>query len=338
MLFRSNKVLNYIQQLPFIDDHDVFSMHENAEISNRRRISTQLVNTLQNSSGISSILSTNNDSILQLDRDLLHKMPILHDIDKINDSLLTETNGCLDPLTVVLKQEVERFKDILLNITESLKELEKALKGLVAMSPILENILQSLFLNKVPESWTKYPSLKPLGSWFTDLIKRIEFFNNWIQNGNPITFWLSAFSFPQSFLTGILQRHSRFHGIAIDNLSFECEIYSEPPSHFPEIGVIINGLFFDGSQWSNLYRSIDEQDLGQIFSEAPYIHLKPTSNNSQLNSNYYQCPIYITAQREGTLSTTGTSTNFVVTLPLPTRNPPDHWIQRGAALLLTTPE
>jgi len=332
------KVIGYVNSLPFNDDHDVFGMHANAEISNRRSISNRIVQTLQNSIGIGGISTSGNDVILQLVRDLLQRMPILNEIDTMNENLMEETNGCLDPLTVVLKQEVERFRIMLDNIIESLKELEKALRGLVAMSPLLEGVLQALFKNKVPESWSKYPSLKPLGSWFSELIKRIEFFNTWMRNGNPLSFWLSAFSFPQSFLTGILQRHSRIHGIPIDNLSFECELFTEEPSHFPDVGVVIHGLFFDGAQWSTLYRAIDEQDIGQIYSEAPWIHLKPTATNSQQTQNYYQCPVYITAQREGTLSTTGTSTNFVVAIPLPTRNPSNHWIQRGAALLLATPD
>ena len=203
---------------------------------------------------------------------------------------------------------------------------------------MLEDVLSSLYVNHVPAAWSKYESMKPLGSWFTELIKRIEFFNNWMKHGNPSSYWLSAFYFPQSFLTGILQRHSRIHGIPIDNLSFELEVLDEEPRSFPDIGVNIHGLFFDGAKWNSEKKCVDEQEPGQIYSEAPYMHLKPTNNNTQMNNNFYQCPVYITAQREGVLSTTGTSTNFVVSLPLPTKDPPNHWIQRGAAMLLGTPE
>ncbi|EAX96982.1 Dynein heavy chain family protein [Trichomonas vaginalis G3] len=332
------KMMAYVNQLPFNDDHDIFAMHENAEIAVRRRISEQMIKTLQSAGGASATSGSGNDAVLQLVKDLMEKMPVLGDPAKMNECLLEEKNGCLDPLTVVLKQEVERFQKMLKNITDSLKELEKALKGLVAISPLLENVMQSLFVNKVPDSWAAYPSLKPLGSWFAELIKRIEFFNTWMSQGNPSSFWLTAFSFPQSFLTGILQRHSRVNEIPIDNLSFECEVVNEEPQSFPETGVYIHGLFFDGAKWSVQNGTIDEQDLGQIYTEAPWIHLKPTNNNSQLTQSYYQCPIYITAQREGTLSTTGTSTNFVVAIQLPTNQSPDHWIQRGAALLVATPE
>ncbi|OHT09907.1 Dynein heavy chain family protein [Tritrichomonas foetus] len=335
------KMIGYINSLPFDDDHDVFGMHANAEITTRRRISEQLVSTLQSTVGGSSMASGNNDTVLQLVHDLLERMPHLNDISTMHESLLgnpEEENAILDPLTVVLKQEVERFKRLLKILVESLQELDKALRGLVSMSPMLEDVLSSLYINHVPKGWSKYESMKPLGSWFSELIKRIEFFNSWMRYGNPPSYWLSAFYFPQSFLTGILQRHSRLHGIPIDNLSFECEVLEEEPKDFPEIGVNIHGMFFDGARWSTEKKCVEEQEPGQIYTEAPFLHLKPTNNNSQQSNNFYQCPVYITAQREGVLSTTGTSTNFVVSLPMPTKENPNHWIQRGAALLLGTPE
>lgn len=72
-----------------------------------------------------------------------------------------------------------------------------------------------------------YPSLKPLGSWFKDLIERVKVIEDWLVNGQPNAFWLSGFFFPQGFMTGCLQTHARLHKIAIDQLNFSYKVMEE---------------------------------------------------------------------------------------------------------------
>ena len=64
-----------------------------------------------------------------------------------------------------------------------------------------------LLIGKVPKNWQKssFLSLKPLGAWIKDLKLRVAFIREWLTEGGVNSYWMSAFFFPQGFLTGVLQ-------------------------------------------------------------------------------------------------------------------------------------
>ena len=63
------------------------------------------------------------------------------------------------------------------------------------------------------------------------------------------------------------------------------------------------------------------------------LHFLPAADVVR-NKADYPCPVYKTSVRQGTLSTTGISTNFVVAVYMPTNRKPDFWVMNGAAFLL----
>lgn len=55
---------------------------------------------------------------------------------------------------------------------KTLKEIDLAINGFIVMSETLDEMYLKFTNNLVPNSWTKvgYLSLKPLSSWFKDLL------------------------------------------------------------------------------------------------------------------------------------------------------------------------
>lgn len=131
------------------------------------------------------------------------------DLNKAHAITFKETEpGVITSLGVFIKQEIERFNNLLSVIRVAFVQLEKAIQGTVVMSMELEKMFGNFLDGKVPATWTGgalgYPCLKPLASWMKDLIKRIEFIGGWLYNGPPMHYWIPSFFFPQGFITATM--------------------------------------------------------------------------------------------------------------------------------------
>jgi len=267
-------------------------------------------------------------------------LPISNEGAHPDSFAVNEETGLMSSLGTCLSQEMSRFNLLLKQMTMTLKQLQKAVKGIIVMTGELDDMFNSELSNQVPDIWTKggigYPCLKPLSSWFQDMLLRFEFFRDWVDKGIPIAYWVSAFYFPQGFLTSILQGFSRLNVIPVDQLSFEfvmqdtdnVEDISEPP----EEGLYIHGLFMDGAAWNYSEMVIDDQQFGTMFVKCPIINFIPWQDK-KTNFDKYHIPVYKTSVRAGTLSTTGHSTNFVLKIEIETEQAPSYWTLKGAALL-----
>ena len=185
-----------------------------------------------------------------------------------------------------------------------------AIDGKNIMSAELDKIYNSLMNNQVPKFWSNiaYPSLKPLSSWFEDLKERVKFMNYWLKSGNPVHFWLPGLFFPQGFLTGVLQTHARTFNMPIDKFSFTFKVtdYTRENLNYelPEEGVYISGLFLEGAHWDLKRKAIIDSVPNKMYVAMPNIHFIP-KEISDHHGNIYNCPLYKTLARAGSLSTTG---------------------------------
>ena len=73
----------------------------------------------------------------------------------------------------------------------SLKELQKAIKGIVVMTGELEQMYTDFLNNKVPGLWEKVAkSLKPLGGWIVDYRRIISC--HLAHQGESQSYWLAV--------------------------------------------------------------------------------------------------------------------------------------------------
>ena len=171
----------------------------------------------------------------------------------------------------------------------------------------------------------------------------------WIDEGAPPNFWISGFFFTQSFLTGAKQNFSRKHVVAIDQIDFDFVVISDETKYDlakpAEDGVYIYGLYVEGCRWDERKEALEESNPKVLYTSMKSIWIVPKkiseiytdweTNCEVYGAHAYRCPVYKTARRAGTLTTSGHNSNFVIPLYLPMqkKHQQRHWVKRGVAML-----
>ncbi|XP_076804480.1 dynein axonemal heavy chain 3-like isoform X3 [Clavelina lepadiformis] len=327
----------YIKSLPLNTHPEVFGFHENADISKDQQETQQMFDGILVTLPKQTMADGGKSPQLlvqELASDILSKLPDGFKLQEVQAKYPTDYS---ESMNTVLAQELIRFNRLTAVVRSSLQDLQRALRGLVLLSVDLEDVLDNMLVGKVPSLWAakSYPSLKPLGSYVSDLIARLQFFKTWVTSGKPIIFWISGFFFTQSFLTGTMQNYARKRRIPIDQLTFGFHVTSDPPKTHPNVGVYIHGLYMEGARWDCKEKTIAESFKKILYDPLPVIWLEPTDLKQKKDgqSHLYECPVYKTSSRRGVLSTTGHSTNYVLTINFPCGGKKQHWVNRGVACL-----
>ncbi|XP_037881601.1 dynein heavy chain 3, axonemal [Glossina fuscipes] len=342
--------LEYIAEFPLSPHPEVYGLHENADINRNNKETNSLIQgvlktqteLMASAKASGAAEGVKVDPVFQICKDILARMPEVFDLAEVSQKYpVIYTNS----MNTVLRQELIRFNRLLDYIRKSLVNVMKAIQGQIAMIPELERTHKSMVVGKLPADWLKksYPSLKPLGSYVNDFLARLDFFQNWINNGEPNVYWMSGFYFTQSFMTGVLQNYSRRNRFQIDMIKIDFEItkFEVETDHPAKLGAYIRGLFLEGCRWNRSVQCIDESYQKILFDTIPVTLLIPaliTLDGPKVlttkdGRNIYECPVYKTSERRGILSTTGHSTNFVMYMDIPCTKTQMHWINRGAASL-----
>ncbi|XP_076676367.1 dynein heavy chain at 16F [Andrena cerasifolii] len=353
---------DFVDTLPIIDDPEVFGMHENANITYQLQEAQFILNTIlevqPKESGVDQGKSSSDIAYEVADMIIARIQPKIDPLHCNPDHKIRDSMGRLPSLTTVLIHEVDRYNILLKKLLASLDNLQRAIKGFVVMSEELENVFIALINNQVPQMWHNvnvYPSLKTLGSWVKNLELRIDLIQVWLLDTKPVSFWISGLSFPQGFLTGMLQTYARKYNTPIDQLKLDfiptnvvldqeeieeahknsakevLEVYKGLEA--PADGVLIHGLAIDAGRWDFESMLLVDANIGEMHPDLPVLHINPVLELPK-DDPRYTCPLYKTAVRAGVLSTTGHSTNFVVAVLLPSAKEQAYWILKGSALLI----
>ena len=119
-------------------------------------------------------------------------------------------------------QECEVIGVLIDCVLKSLQDIVLANKGELTMSESMENLMNDIFMNKVPATWMafSFETTRGLASWLDNLKQRLEQLNGWKDEPSklpPVT-WLNRLKNPQSFLTAIQQIFARSRELELNKL------------------------------------------------------------------------------------------------------------------------
>jgi len=171
-------VLGFIRKLPINPNPEIFGLHENANITKGNQETMGLLNgallTQTQLKAGGGGADTSGSKVIEIAKDILNKLPADFDMEYVMKNYPVEY---MNSMNTVLRQELIRFNRLTSVVRESLKNVQKAIKGLVVMSSELDEVFKSMLIGKVPQAWAakSYPSLKPLGSYVLDLLARLAY-------------------------------------------------------------------------------------------------------------------------------------------------------------------
>jgi len=334
--------VTYIRQLPLYPMPEAFGLHENCNITCAQDEALKLLTGMQSMVSLGGGGGTGQSAEEVMDNtaaSIQDRMPTPFPLDLCEQKFPTRYD---ESMNTVVKQECLRYNKLLWCMLSSLKDFRKAIKGLIVMTFELEGVGKSMFVNEVPGLWDGKapPSLKPLSSWYLDILERVRFFQMWYDLGRaPPVFWISGIFFPQAFFTGAMQNFARKYNEEIDLLSYRqstMDHISDAPTELtkaPDNGVYIYGIFLEGCRWDVTTHQLEDSRKKELFTSMPPFWFCPIKNRVPDDLDY-RCPCYKITSRKGTLLTTGHSTNFVLYIELKTDKVVDKWIKAGVAAFL----
>uniref|UniRef100_A0A8D2LCC4 Dynein axonemal heavy chain 10 n=1 Tax=Varanus komodoensis TaxID=61221 RepID=A0A8D2LCC4_VARKO len=323
-----------IESLPLANTPEVFGLHPNAEIGYYTQAARDMWShllELQPQAGESGTGISRDEYIGQVAKDIENKMPQIFDIDQIRKSLGID----ISPTTVVLLQELERFNKLIVRMTKSLAELQRALAGEVGMSNELDEVARALFNGHIPGIWRKLApdTLKTLGNWMIFFRNRYLQYTSWVSEGEPSVMWLSGLHIPESYLTALVQATCRKNGWPLDRSTLYTQVTkyrtAEEVTERPGQGCFVSGLYLEGADWDLESGCLIKSTPKVLVVDLPILKIIPIEAHRLKLQNTFRTPVYTTSMRRNAMGV-----GLVFEADLFTTKHISHWVLQGVCLTL----
>ena len=243
------------------------------------------------------------------------------------------------PYVMVALQETARMNGLLVEMLQSLEELQLGLDGSLNMSERMELLAKGIAANSVPARWmsamsTRIQEVYTLSAWFEDVRRRHEQLTTWT-NGNIVTpnsVWLAGMFNPKAFITAIMQNYARANKLPLDVMKFMTEITartsaSQVTEPAPE-GCYVHGLCIEGARWDRESGALADSNPSELHPAMPVILVRPVTADKYTSEGYYQCPVYTNMQRANNYSP------LAGVFTLKTNDPASKWVLASVSLLM----
>ena len=236
------------------------------------------------------------------------------------------------PFQNVFLQECDTMNLLVVQMMKTLEELNLGFQGEMTMSKDMETLMSELASNVVPEIWRQkpydFPSLRPLGSWLSNLRQRIDQLQDWTLNPLeiPRVTWISGLFNPQRFLTAVLQTAAQVQMLELDKLMVSTLVLKrevEDIETSARDGAYIHGLHLEGARFDVQAGQLQPCKPKEMSFQMPVLQVKAVPASTAGGSNTFYCPVYKTQQRGPT---------FVFTANLRSKQPAAKWVLAGKSV------
>jgi dynein heavy chain len=175
-----------------------------------------------------------------------------------------------------------------------------------------------------------------LGSWMAHFTRRMDQYNDWIDNGEPAVMWLSGLGIPESYLTALIQTCCRRRNWSLDRSTMFTRVtdvvdaYNDI-SEKPEDGCYVTGLWLEGGAWDLKTNMLRYQDPKVLVTALPVLQVIPVEANRLKLHGIFLTPVYVTQNRRNAMGV-----GWVFDAHLATELHESVWSLQGVALMLNS--